>query len=133
MTFDEIVESVPFNEFKAEIVNLYEKYNNESIQLKNQQEINQLLTDLLGIGLTTLQDNHFNVRGAEGNRVFKDMDKAIAEWTQNGKRPLKVSHPDKGNIGENIAYNSSAFDHILTQENMGTDENPNLKKLIFSQ
>ena len=110
-------------DFKSEVVKLYQKYQSENLKLTNEGKVNQLLTDLLGIGLTTLQDNHFNVRTSEDKRVYKDDKKTMAEWTQNGKRPLKTHHPEKGNVGQNVAYCADKLTKILMQENLGTKEN----------
>lgn len=116
-------------DFKSEVVKLYQKFQNSNLKLTNEREINQLLTDLLGIGLTTLQDNHFNIRTSEGKRAFKDWEKTKAEWTR--ERPLKTRHPEKGSVGENIAYKPYQLSKILTQENIGTEEEP--KPLVIGE
>ncbi len=108
-------------DFKSEIVKLYKKYQTSDLKLTNENEVNQLLTDFLGIGLTTLQDNHFNIKTAKNTRVYENEAKTISKWTQ--ERPLKTKHPQKGNVGQNVAYRADKLTKILMQENLGTKEN----------
>ena len=108
-------------DFKSEVVKLYQKYQSENLKLTNEGKVNQLLTDLLGIGLTTLQDNHFKIKTAQNTRVYKNEAETFSKWTK--KRPLKTKHPQKGNVGQNVAYCADKLTKILMQENLGTTEN----------
>ena len=111
-------------EFQSEVVKLYQKYRDNG-QLTTQADINRLLTDMWGIAATTLPDNHFridafNKKASKYSRPFKDKEKTLAEWSQ--ERPLKVRHPDHGNVGKNVGLAPKPLTRILMCSNQATAE-----------
>ena len=101
-------------DFQSEIVKLYQKYRDKGLTCE--AEVNQLLTDLWGIAATTLPDNHFRIQAFNKNlskymRPFKDKEKTLAEWSR--ERPLKVRHPEHGNVGKNVGYDTQQLTRIL--------------------
>ncbi|MBP5344103.1 MAG: hypothetical protein J6Y85_03425 [Alphaproteobacteria bacterium] len=104
-------------DFKSEVVKLYKQYHGMG-KLVKVSELNQLLTDFWGIAATTLADNHFRIASPKTGRPFKNKEETIAKWTR--ERPLKVRHPEQGNVGTNISYNLEQLNKILMCANQIT-------------